>query len=371
MDLYQQLLEINELAAAMTIAHDLKELQQCLYVAYSQWMPDDSVCLCLMDGNHYSRTQVSGFRIFAGEGAYPLEHGLVGKSLQSGAPMLIPDLAASARLASAPVAEAFECCARSFIVLPLKGGDRVLGCLEIASPRPERFSPLDYHLSLLLAAHVSSALQNILTRQQLAASNEQLRAQEKRLTELNHLLQEQALTDDLTGLFNRRRLLMQLDFEIARARRYGGDLSCLMIDIDGFKEANDTHGHPKGDEVLSQVGDILHRFSRVTDFVARYGGDEFTVVLPQTNAMGALRAAEKLRCRVKERIFSLPPDLQLLLTISVGSISCNDPASLNAHEIISLADKALYQAKRSGGDRVCCSVHGDWPNDRVKNLSNH
>ena len=265
--------------------------------------PLESVCLCLIDGNHYTRTHVSGCAVSPGEGTYPLHHGLIGRSLETGAPLLIADRLDTTNPVSALDEMTFEYRARSLMILPLQAEDRVLGCLEFASSQPDQFTPLDYHLELLVAAHLSSALQNMLAKQQLAETNERLRAKERELTELNLRLQELALTDDLTGLHNKRRLLMQLDFEIARARRYGGDLSCLMIDINGFKQVNDLHGHLAGDAVLSQMGSLLRRYCRSTDFVARYGGDEFMVILPHTNSLGALHAAEKLRVKTKEQIF--------------------------------------------------------------------
>jgi diguanylate cyclase (GGDEF)-like protein len=368
-DLYQRLLAIHELAAAMSAARDLDHLLLCLARAYGQWIPAESVCLCLIDGNHYTRTHVSGFAVSPGEGSYPLHHGLIGMSIETGAPLLIADKLDTKTPVSALDEMAFEYLARSLMVLPLQAQDRVLGCLEFASGQPDQFTPLDYHLELLVAAHLSSALQNMLAKQQLAETNERLRAKEKELTELNLRLQELALTDDLTGLHNKRRLLMQLDFEIARARRYGGDLSCLMIDINGFKQVNDLHGHLAGDAVLCQMGSLLRRYCRSTDFVARYGGDEFMVILPHTNSLGALHAAEKLRVKAKEHIFEFQAELRLCLTISIGIFTCLDPAVLDAQGIIALADSALYDAKRAGGDRVCAANALGWPDKRVKNLS--
>ena len=368
-DLCKRLFAIHELAAAMSAARDLDHLLLCMARTYAQWMPAESVCLCLIDGNGYTRTRVSGRAISPGEGTYPLHYGLIGKSLDSGAPLLLADKLDGQNPVSVLNETAPEYSARSLMILPLQSEDRILGCLELAAGRPDPFSPLDFHLELLVAAHLASALQNLLAKQQLAATNEQLRAKERELTALNQRLQELALTDDLTGLHNKRRLLMQLDFEIARARRYGGDLSCLMIDINGFKQVNDRYGHLAGDAVLSQMGAILRRYCRSTDFVARYGGDEFMVILPHTNSLGALHAAEKLRIRTKEHTFEYQPELRLCLTISIGIFTCTDPAALDMQGVIALADLALYDAKRAGGDRVCTANAPSWPEKRVKNLS--
>jgi diguanylate cyclase (GGDEF)-like protein len=369
-DLYQRLLAINELAAALTAAEDCDQLQRCLAQAYSRWLPEASVCLCLIEGHHYMRMQISGHAASPGEGTYPLQHGLVGDSLRCGTPVFISDRLESRGPLSTVDEMACEYQARSLMVLPLLAGDRVLGCLEFTSCRPGQLTPLDYHLELLVAAHLSSALQNVLAKQQLAETNERLRVKERELTELNQRLQELALTDDLTGLHNKRRLLMQLDFEIARARRYGGALSCLMIDINDFKQVNDSYGHLAGDTVLNQMGFLLRRYCRATDFVARYGGDEFMVILPQTNAMGALRTAEKLRARTIEYGFLVENEIRLSLSISVGICGCVDPFALDAQGVIARADSALYEAKRAGGDRVCTVIDTGTPDERVKNLSN-
>lgn len=337
-DVYKRLLAVNELAAEMTAAHDLDELRGCLARAYEEWMPEGSVCLCLVGNDHYDCRQLSGHATFLSEGSYPLSYGLVGRSLQRRVPVLITDIQ---ELASVRDDAGLEGRARSLMVLPLLAVERVIGCLGIASGEPKRFTPLDYHFALLVAAHLSSALQGILARQQLAASNQQLRDQERRLTELNQLLRDLAVTDDL----------VQLNCEIARVQRYGGELSCLMIDIDGFKQVNDSYGHLVGDQVLRGLGDLFRRCSRATDFIARYGGDEFTAMLPQTDAHGAASAAEKLRRTVKEHPFALGAD-RLSLTISVGAVTCANPVRLDAAELISRADRALYRAKRAGGDVV-------------------
>jgi len=367
-DLYQRLFAIHELAVAMNAAPDLDRLLQCLNRAYGQCMATASVCLCLIEENCYTRHDVSGCAVVPGEGPYPLQQGLIGRSLADGAPLLIADRLEDGNPGATPEVQTQEHPARSLMVLPLRAEDRMLGWLEFASSQPNQFMSLDLHQELLVAAHLSSALENLLAKQRLAETNDRLRAKERELTELNRRLQELALTDDLTGLHNKRRLLAQLDFEIARARRYGGDLSCLMIDIDGFKQVNDLYGHLVGDAVLGQMGALLRRYCRSTDFVARYGGDEFMVILPHTNSLGALHAAEKLRLKTREHVFEYQADLRLCLSISIGIFTCLDPNVIDAQGVIALGDGALYDAKRAGGDRAC-TARAAWEDDRVKNLS--
>ena len=140
--------------------------------------------------------------------------------------------------------------------------------------------------------------------------------------------------------------------EVARARRYGETLSCLMIDVDDFKHINDTYGHQAGDQVLRQIGDLLQRSLRVTDFKARYGGEEFTVLLPRTNSAGAFRVSENLRSIFMAHDFVLPTTTARL-TVSIGVACCSTFDTLDAQQVIRLADSALYRAKRGGKNKVC------------------
>jgi diguanylate cyclase (GGDEF)-like protein len=142
-----------------------------------------------------------------------------------------------------------------------------------------------------------------------------------------------------------------------------------MLDLDVFKQINDTYGHQAGDEVLRQIGALLRRSLRVTDFVARYGGEEFTVLLPRTDNSGAYRVAENLRKTVKTHEFILP-STRVRLTISIGIASCTKFDKLDTQQIILRADNALYRAKRSGRDRVCFSEETESEYSIVKNLSN-
>jgi diguanylate cyclase (GGDEF)-like protein len=350
-ELYRRLLALNELSAGMNAAKDVNQLQTCLIAAFQEWMPDESIRLCIVNGDAYHRSRLAGPDICREEGIFPLESGLAGDALKSGAPIWFPELPAprpegpDGNAGSRP---------RSMMVLPVTVVGRVVGALELVSARPNRFDEIEYHLNFLLAAHLSCSLENVLTRQQLATANARLRDHDIRLTQLNLQLQQLAHTDDATGLFNKRRLFEQLQAEIARARRYGEILSCLMLDIDQFKHVNDTHGHQAGDEVLRQIGGLLRRSLRVTDFVARYGGEEFTVLLPRTDGSGAWRVAENLRSTLKNHEFILPA-CSIHLTVSIGIACCTKFDKLDAQQIILRADNALYRAKGSGRDKVCSS----------------
>ncbi len=164
-------------------------------------------------------------------------------------------------------------------------------------------------------------------------------------------LEAQSVTDDLTGLANSRFLRASLGREIKRARRYGQPLSVVFIDLDGFKQINDSHGHLAGSRMLSEFGRVLVESLRETDVVARYGGDEFTVVMPHTASEDALRIAGRLRRTVAERRFLESDGLQARITASFGVASF--PSHGETREaLIAAADRAMYRVKERGKNGV-------------------
>lgn len=172
------------------------------------------------------------------------------------------------------------------------------------------------------------------------------------LLEANKKLRELAYRDGLTGLYNHRYFQEILEREIKRARRYKKPLSLLMIDIDHFKKINDTYGHLHGDEVLKGLAQIFSESIRACDYAARYGGEEFSIILPETPLNGALNVAERLRQRVKNTPIVLA-DQEIRVTISIGLAAYeNTQIEITRSQLISLADKALYQSKMAGRDRV-------------------
>jgi diguanylate cyclase (GGDEF)-like protein len=169
---------------------------------------------------------------------------------------------------------------------------------------------------------------------------------------LHELVSRQAVTDELTGLSNQRRFRELMAKEDERAHRFGHDLSLLILDIDDFKQVNDTHGHLRGDDVLRMVGRVLSQESRGIDEPARYGGEEFAVALPETGLAGAVELAERIRARIEsERVTGVDGQAALRVTASVGAASMPVSAA-DTRDLIAAADAALYEAKRSGKNRV-------------------
>ena len=168
----------------------------------------------------------------------------------------------------------------------------------------------------------------------------------------NRRLEELAHTDPLTKTLNRRALSERLAAEMERVRRYSTTLSLLLIDLDHFKQVNDTHGHLAGDDVLIEIAALLHRVVRAVDVVARYGGEEFIIVLPETGAQGAEAFAERLRELIEAQSFCQSRATPIRLTTSIGVSAFPGFGVESVEDLLANADQALYRAKSEGRNRV-------------------
>jgi diguanylate cyclase (GGDEF)-like protein len=221
--------------------------------------------------------------------------------------------------------------AGSALIVPLLVSNRVLGSLQLFSRAPSAFTKEDAQLLWILALVGESQL----TREYA-----------------NEGLLRFAFTDYLTGLKTRGYFEQQLDLEIKRSERKKQKFALLMIDIDHFKQLNDTHGHHVGDQVLRDVSAILMKDMREVDTVARYGGEEFVIILPETSGPGAKFVAERLRRSVEgSRFFAGSANVVYHLSISIG-IAVFDTDAQFKRDLIEFADAALYAAKADGRNRV-------------------
>ena len=222
-------------------------------------------------------------------------------------------------------------------MIPLIHKEKLVGSVNFGSKDESRFTrdhATDFlaHLGLI----ASFALENVVNRARLLRSG---------------------FTDVLTGWHNRRYLQVRLNEELARARRHGSNLVCLMIDIDRFKRVNDTHGHAAGDEVLCELAQRIESEVRASDIAARYGGEEFVVLLPNTDIDSGVLLAERIRNSISSAPIDLRYDESVRITASVGIASVvpdpeDDDFKTLGDALIARADVALYAAKAAGRDQV-------------------
>ena len=163
---------------------------------------------------------------------------------------------------------------------------------------------------------------------------------------------ELSIVDELTRLFNSRHFYFQLKIELDRANRYGLPLTLLLLDIDDFKHFNDSYGHIEGDQVLMRLGQAVKRCLRETDFAYRYGGEEFTILLPMTPCEDGAVTAERIRTEFKKEAFFPAPGQEVHKTVSIGLAQYQPQEEMKA--FVHRVDQLMYQGKRNGKDRVCC-----------------
>jgi anti-anti-sigma factor len=254
--------------------------------------------------------------------------GFCGRVAKEGTPLLVENVEKDfQRRSSSPYKT------RSFLIAPLKVKGKVIGVINVADKKNGTFNEDDLKFLSIVSQHGAIAIENV------------------RLYEKTRKF---AITDDLTKLFNRRYGLIRLEEEFNRAERYGRPLSLIMMDIDCFKNYNDTQGHIKGDIVLRRIAHLMKENTRRVDIITRYGGEEFLIILPETGLEGAKVIAEKIRKMVEEYPFEeehRQPGGQL--TIS-GGVATYQKNIKNMEEMIDRADLALYRAKQIGKNKICC-----------------
>ena len=180
---------------------------------------------------------------------------------------------------------------------------------------------------------------------------DRLAAQKAQFAQHSGALTEQSIIDELTGQYNRRHILSELEKELERARRYKHTLAGIMIDIDDFKKFNDKHGHLMGDYILKEVTHVFDHCIRTIDVLGRYGGDEFMILLPEATPETATVVAQRIKKAMHEHPFTFKKKL-FKVTCSIGVHYFDDLTNLDKADVIDRIDKALYMAKTAGKDRV-------------------
>jgi diguanylate cyclase (GGDEF)-like protein len=229
---------------------------------------------------------------------------------------------------------------QSIVAVPVRFRDTCLGVIELINCLgPDGFDQRDLKLLEALADFAAIALENA--------------RHVKRIHELT-------ITDDCTTLYNARHMGVILDTEIYRSQRYNYEFSLVFIDLDHFKQVNDTHGHLMGSRLLAEIGNAMKSHCRLIDFAFRYGGDEFVLLLPQTSKENALNVARRLHQLIRDNVWLTAEGLNVRLTSSVGVASY--PIDSRSKEgLLHLADEAMYLVKNTNRDSVAAANIGILP----------
>lgn len=251
--------------------------------------------------------------------AIPRKDGLTNTVARTGEQILVEDMSKHPLYINTP-----SNWSGSIIGIPLKINDKVVGVMNLSRSTTDGFSSSELRLMGLLADQAAVAISN---------------------ASLHQIVSKQAYSDTVTGLPNRWALDERLDQEVMNARRSGNSFAVVMMDLDGFKTVNDTHGHAIGDHVLRSIFNYLATGVRSTDFLARYGGDELTLILSQTDPASARLVVEKIIEKIAKFSFEAPNGDKVMLGLSAG-IAIYPIHAITASDLLRAADEALYRAKK-------------------------
>jgi len=332
----------HELGKALTSSLQLDQVLRTIMQKVEEFLHPDTWSLLLMD----EPKQELYFEIATGEGSAALKEirikvgqGIAGWVAQTGEVVIVPDTSRDSRFFS-KVDEKTKMQTRSIVAVPVRFRDRSLGVIELINcVGPQGFGERDLALLEVLADFAAIAIENARHVQKI---------------------HELTITDDCTTLYNARHLNFVLETEIYRSQRYNYEFSLIFLDLDHFKNVNDTFGHLTGTRLLSDIGNMVKSNCRLIDFAFRYGGDEFVVLLPQTSKENALIVARRLHKRIREHTWMQDLGLEVCITASVGVASY--PAdSRDKSKLLHLADEAMYLVKNTSRDSVAAAGVGILP----------
>jgi diguanylate cyclase (GGDEF)-like protein len=316
---------LADMIRAVNASLDPERVGEAIVGAVSEWIPAPG--WLVVAAGHDAHTHVIAARgLTAAHGA--AAHGVAGWVMRTGGVFCSANVAADRRVS---VHESAEAAAVGF---PLECRGKTIGALVGIDRGAARQDPR-------FAAATLTALRTALEPGGIALDNA-LRVQRAEAL---------SVTDDLTNLYNSRYLSQVLRRETKRASRSGRPLSLLFVDLDGFKSINDAHGHLYGSRALVEAAGVMRASARETDMVARFGGDEFALILPDTGSDGAVAVGERLRARVAGHRFLQGDGLSIMLTVSVGVATLPDVAA-SAEGLLQAADQAMYWVKDHGKNGI-------------------
>ena len=329
---------IHEIGKTLTSSLTVKEVVQQIFYKVAELFSPENWSLLLVDHERQelyfeivvSETdqieKIKGTRLKIGEG-------IAGWVAKTGRPLLVPSVDNEPRF-SRRVDEEADFLTESIICIPLKIRDKVLGVIEFVNKNdPASMHDFDIEMLITVADFAAIALENARNFEQVS-----------KLT----------ITDDITGLYNARHLHTMLQQEIELASELGTECSLIFFDLDFFKRVNDTHGHLVGSSLLAELGKFLNAMLDGNHFGARYGGDEFVVIMRNTSKKDALAFCNELRAKLNSSVFLTAEKLAIKITASFGIATFPEDAD-NNQQILHLADERMYKIKGSGKNDICCS----------------
>ena len=337
----------QELGKALTSSLQLDQVLRTIMEKIDEFLRPDNWSLLLLD----EAKQELYFELVVGKASPSLKdvrikigQGIAGWVAQNGETVVVPDTAKDTRFFG-QVDEKTKTETQSIVAVPVKFRDTCLGVIELINCMgPDGFDNRDLKLLEALADFAAIALENA--------------RHVKRIHELT-------ITDDCTTLYNARHMGFILDTEIYRSQRYNYEFSLVFIDLDHFKQVNDTHGHLVGSRLLAEIGNALKNKCRLIDFAFRYGGDEFVLLLPQTSKDNALNVARRLHKMIRESVWLASEGLNIKVTTSLGVASY--PVDSRSKEgLLHLADEAMYLVKNTSRDSVAAANVGVLPDTVAK-----
>src|SRR5579863_2437413 len=334
----QELAIFNDVAKALTSSLNLDSILQTIMDKMAEFFQPDTWSLLMVD----EQKDELYFAIAVGDAAETLKtvrlkvgEGIAGWVARNGDSLIVPDVYNDPRFAKR-IDEMTKWKTRSIICVPLQSKHRVLGVIQLINCSMESFGEQEMFFLHALCDYAAIAIENA-------------KAVER--------IQELTITDDCTGLYNARHLYKTLEAEVYRSARFGHEFSVIFIDLDHFKNVNDTHGHLIGSKLLAEIGYFIKSHLRLIDFAFRYGGDEFVILLPQTSKEAALIVARRLLESMREGTFLKEDNLHLNVRASLGLATYPDDAK-SAHEIIRQADEMMYAVKNTTRDNIAVAQQG-------------